>query len=450
MTAGAIPLQLMRYAASLMLGLLLQQLYNAVDAAIVGQFVSKDALAAVGTTSSIQNIMLGLMNGLSAGTSVVIAQYFGAHDEAMLKKAVHSVVVLTLILGAFCTAAGLAAISPLLRLMDTPEEIFPQAQGYLSICTSGYMFWFVYNMGASILRAVGDSRRPLLFLIIAALLNTLLDLLFIVRWRMGVEGAALATVISQGVSAIIVTTVLVRSSEVYRVDMRKIRLDNVSLKRILMIGLPTAFQQMLSAFSNTYVQGYINFFGADCMAGWSVHAKMDALILTPMDAVAMASATFVGQNYGARNESRLRSGVRWACVLGVSVTAVLVGLMFIYVRPVVAIFNNDPAVLKYAVRIVTLVIPFYPLCCINVVCASTLRGCGYAKVSSAIVLFSYVLFRQVYLYVVSHAGNVFEEIIFAYPAGWIISCVLHVMFYYKRVIPDNRKLLSTQTGGSVT
>lgn len=387
MTEGAIPSALIRFAMPMMLGLLLQQLYSTVDAAIVGRYVSKEALAAVGSTSSILQLMIGLMNGICTGTSVVIGQYYGARDETQLQKAIQASSIVMLVMSTLCMIFGLILVEPLLRIMKTPADVFTQAKRYLSICILGFPFLFVYNMGAAILRAVGDAKRPLVFLAAAAVLNSLLDVLFIVAFGMEVEGAAAATIVSQGISAILVTLVLKNCSDIYRIEFRRTDIDKTIIKRIMLIGLPIAFQQMLNAFSSTYVQSYINFFGADCMAGWSVHAKMDALLLTPMDAIGMASATFVAQNYGAKKVSRLHNGVKWACYLGISMTVFLVSMMLILVRSAASFFNNDPNVIEYTVRIVTLIIPFYPICSINAVFASALRSCGYSKQSSYIVMF---------------------------------------------------------------
>lgn len=438
MTEGAIPAALMRFAVPMVFGLLLQQLYNTVDAAIVGRYVSKEALAAVGSTSSILQLMIGLMNGVSIGAGVVVAQCYGAGDEAGLQRAVRASAAVTLAMGALCMLLGFALVSPLLRLMKTPDDVFEQARKYLSICVLGFPFLFVYHMGAAVLRAVGDAKRPLCFLAAAAVLNTALDLLFIVGFGLGVEGAAVATILSQGVSAVLVAAVLGRRMGI-SIDFRRGQIDGEIMKRIMVIGLPTALQQMLNAFSSTYVQSYVNAFGADVMAGWSVHAKMDALLLTPMDAVGMASATFVAQNYGAGKTERLRRGVKVACCLGVAMTAVLVGIMLIFVRPAAALFNRDRNVIAYTVRIVTLIIPFYPICSINSIYASALRGCGYAKQSSCLIMLSYVLFRQVYLLVAKGAGNHFESIILVYPLGWVLSCALHGIWYHQRVLPEMKR-----------
>lgn len=376
------------------------------------------------------------MNGVSTGAGVVVAQYYGAHDETKLQKSVCASTAVTLVMGVLCTLLGFILISPLLRIMKTPDDVFVQAKRYLSICTLGFPSLFVYNMGAAVLRAVGNAKRPLYFLAAAAVLNSLLDLLFIVGFNMGIEGAATATVLSQVVSAILVSVILIRSASAYGIEFRRERIDKNIVKKIMLIGLPTALQQMLNAFSSTYVQSYINFFGADCMAGWSVHAEMDALLLTPMDAVDMASATFVAQNFGAKKSDRLRKGVKWACCLGAGMTGVLVGVMLIFVRPAAAFFNNDPNVIAFAMRIVTMIIPFYPICSIGVIYASALRGCGYAKQSSGIIMFSYVIFRQIYLLIASNLGNHFVSIILVYPFGWVLSCVLHIIWYQRRLIPN--------------
>ena len=300
MTQGSIWRQLIEFSLPMMIGLIFQQLYNTVDTIVVGQFVGKEALAAVGTTSSIINMLVGFAAGLSTGSSVIISQCYGSRDHEGLHKAVHTSISITFILAVAFTALGVLWADTLLRLQSTPEDVFPEAHTYLTIYFSGLLGLLLYNMGSGILRAVGDSRRPLYFLVFSAVINTALDLIFVVVLGMGVEGVAYATIIAQFLSALLTLFVLTRDHAPYGIHWNRLCIDLPTLKRIISIGLPSGIQQAITSFSNVFVQGYINFFGSACMAGWSSYNKLDAFTLIPMQAIAMASTTFVGQNYGAR------------------------------------------------------------------------------------------------------------------------------------------------------
>lgn len=270
--------------------------------------MGKEALAAVGTTSSIINTLVGFAAGLSTGASVVISQCYGSHDHKGLHHAVHTSICVTFLLGAAFTAVGILGADTLLRLQSTPEDVFTEAHTYLTIYFSGMLGLLTYNMGSGILRAVGDSRRPLYFLVFSAIVNTILDLVFVVLLGMGVEGVAYATIIAQFLSAALTLWVLTRDHAPYGIHWGHLSIDVPTLKRIISIGLPSGIQQAITSFSNVFVQGYINFFGSACMAGWSSYNKLDAFILIPMQAIAMASTTFVGQNFGARQIERARQG----------------------------------------------------------------------------------------------------------------------------------------------
>ena len=429
MTAGPIGRHIVRFALPLMLGLLFQQLYNTVDTVVVGQFVGKEALAAVGSTSSIINMLVGLCAGLSAGASVVISQSYGAHDAKKLSLAVHTTVTVTFLLALVATFAGMLIVRPMLRLMDTPQDVLPVAATYLTIYFAGIGGLLVYNMGSAILRAVGDSRRPLYFLCVSATLNIVFDLLFVVAFGWGVEGVAFATVVAQALSAALVLWVLSRDRAAYGLRWRKLGLDRPALHRIFALGLPASVQQGLTSFSNVFVQSYINFFGSACMAGWSSYNKLDSLILVPIQAIGLASTTFVGQNYGARQLPRARRGVRRAIALSASVALGLTAVVMILARPLVSLFSNEEEVIAFGVYFVRLVSPFYAAMCFNQIFAGALRGIGKAKVPMVVMLFSFVAFRQGYLFAVRQLGNSLTMVAMAYPFGWILcSVLLYVCF----------------------
>lgn len=434
MTQGTIWRQLLSFAVPMAIGLLFQQLYNTVDTIVVGRFVGKEALAAVGSTSSIINMLVGLSAGLSTGASVVISQCYGAHDHKNLHDAVHTTISVTLLMSVLATGLGLLIVRPMLVMMSTPDDVMEQAHTYLSIYFMGFAGLFVYNMGSGILRAVGDSRRPLYFLVFSAVLNTVFDLLFVIVFELGVAGVAYATILAQFLSAALVLFVLTHEHTAYGIRWRDIRLDVPMFKRILSIGLPSAVQQGITAFSNVFVQGYINFFGSACMAGWSSYNKLDVFILIPMQAISLASTTFVGQNYGAKKYSRARKGVTQALGMSIVITAVLAVVVILCSRTLIQLFTNDPEVAAFGVRFIALISPFYVACCFNQIYAGALRGVGNAKIPMLIMLFSFVLFRQGYLLVAKLLGNSLTAISLAYPMGWVMCSILLAIFYRRSAL----------------
>ncbi|MEG2481440.1 MAG: MATE family efflux transporter, partial [Clostridia bacterium] len=299
MTTGVIWKQLVSFSVPMAIGLLFQQLYNTVDTIVVGQFVGKEALAAVGSTSSIINMLVGACAGLATGTSVMVSQCYGAHDHRRLHDAVHTTIAATLLLSVLMTGLGLLLVDPMLHLMAMPADVYGSAKEYLTIYFAGIGGLLIYNMGSGILRAVGDSRRPLYFLCFSAIVNVVFDLLFVIQFHMGVAGVAYATILSQFLSAMLVLFLLSNDSAAYGIRWRELRIHRSMLKGILSIGLPSGIQQAITAFSNVFVQSYINFFGSACMAGWSSFNKIDVFMLIPLQAIALASTTFVGQNVGA-------------------------------------------------------------------------------------------------------------------------------------------------------
>lgn len=429
MTQGTIWKLLLEFAIPMAIGLLFQQLYNTVDTIVVGQYVGKEALAAVGSTGSIVNMLVGLCAGLSTGAGVVISQCYGAHDYKKLHDAVHTTILLTFILCAIATGLGIFIVSPMLHFMDTPADVFPQAKEYLSIYFMGISGLLIYNMGSGILRAVGDSRRPLYFLCFSAAVNITFDLLFVVRFGLGIAGVAYATILSQFLSAILVLFVLTRSDAPYRIQWQHIGIRMDTLRRILAIGLPSGVQQAITSFSNVFVQSYINAFGSVCMAGWSSYNKLDIYVLIPVQSIALASTTFVGQNFGAKNLARARQGVRQALSMSLVVTALLSGLVILFARPLISLFTPEQDVIAFGVRFITIISPFYILICFNQIFGGALRGIGKARIPMIVMLSSFVLFRQIYLFVNRLLGGEFLAVALAYPAGWVLCSILMTIFY---------------------
>ncbi len=434
MTQGSIMGHLLQFAVPLTIGLLFQQLYNTVDTMVVGQFVGKEAQAAVGSTGSIINTVVGFCSGLATGATVVISQRYGAKDDTGLSHAVHTSLVLTFILSVLATILGLLFIDPMLRFMATPEDVMQEAHIYLFIYFSGVSGVLFYNMGSGILRAVGDSRRPLIFLILSALLNTVLDLVFVLGFHMKVDGVAYATIISQIISALLILFALMREDGAYGLRIKKLWIERDSLSQILKIGMPTAIQSAVTAFSNVFVQSYVNEFGSACMAGNSIYGKIDAFAMIPLQAISMSSTTFVGQNWGAKKSRRTREGVNTALIMSFVSTLILGSAVFILAPYIVRLFSPDMEVVEYGVRFIRIVTPFYLVMLVHAILSGALRGVGDATGPTIIMLASFVAFRQVYLAVTKSMGLGFVAVALAYPVGWALCGVLMTIRYRKSVL----------------
>ncbi len=434
MTQGSIRRHLIEFAIPMAVGLLFQQLYNTVDTLVVGNFVSKEAQAAVGSTGSIINTVVGFCAGLATGASVIISQRYGAHDEEGLQKSVHTTIAVTILLSLIATGVGLLIIDPMLHFMQTPDDVWNEARQYLTIYFSGVSGILFYNMGSGILRAVGDSRRPLLFLIMSALLNTVLDLIFVLVFGMKVDGVALATVLAQVISALATLVTLTKEKSAYGIRWRKMRVDRESLSGILKIGLPSSIQAAITSFSNVFVQSYINAFGSACMAGYSVYNKLDAFVLIPVQALAMSSTTMVGQNWGAEKHLRARESVSTAIRLSLISTAALGIVAFLAARQLIGLFSPDPEVVSYGVRFIQIVTPFYLMICFNQIYAGALRGIGDATAPTVIMLCSFVVFRQIYLYITKVLNVGFISVALAYPMGWILCSILLAIRYRRSLL----------------
>jgi putative MATE family efflux protein len=440
MTQGVIWRQLLSFSVPMAIGLIFQQLYNTVDTVVVGRFVGKEALAAVGSTGSIVNMLVGFCAGLATGASVTISQCYGAHDHQKLSDAVHTTIVITMALCVVMTGIGLVIVDPMLRMMGTPDDVMEAARTYLKIYFAGLGGLLLYNMGAGILQAVGDTRRPLYFLCFSAVVNTILDLLFVLAFGMGVEGVAYATIIAQFLSAVLVLWVLSHDDTPYGIHWNRLRVSVEMLKRIFRIGMPAALQQIITSFSNVFVQGYINAFGSACMAGWSSYGKLDSFILIPVQSIAMASTTFVGQNYGAKNLPRARKGVYKALMISLVITALVSALVMLFARPLISLFTADAEVLAYGVHFTLIVSPFYLMICFNQVYAGALRGIGLARAPMLVMIGSFVVFRQIYLLVNRLLGNSFLAVSLAYPVGWVLCSTLLTILYFRSPLGKAKRM----------
>ncbi len=433
MTAGSISRLLLLFAVPLLLGNMFQLLYNTIDALVVGNFVGKDALAAVGSTTSIINIAVFFFNGVSVGGGVVISQYFGARDLEKLHRAIETTMVMTFAFSVFFTFAGVQTVPFMLRFMKTPADVMEAASVYLRIYFGGISGLLIYNMASGILRAVGDTRRPLLFLIFCSVVNTVLDLLFVIVFGAGIAGVAYATILSQFISAAAVLILLSRTSDIYKLTWNDLRPDWAILGRILRVGLPAGIQSMITSFSNVFVQSYINVFGSSCMAGWSCYNKLDQFVFLPIQSMANASTTFVSQNIGARKVKRANRGTVTAVLLSVSITVVTVIVLMVFSGPLVGMFNRDPAVIDYGVLFMRMNMGFLAFNAVNHVLAGSLRGRGDAKAPMVIMISTFVVLRQIYLYTVTHyVVNSAYVVGFGYPVGWMSCCLVELLYFRLR------------------
>jgi putative MATE family efflux protein len=451
MTEGSIISHLIGFSIPLLLGNVFQMLYNTVDSIVVGNFVGKQALAAISSTTMIVNIMIFFFNGFSIGGGVVISRYFGAKKMEDLHRAVETTIAVTILFGIFFTFAGFLLVPAMLRLMSTPDDVFPQAKVYLQIYFSGALGLLIYNMGSGILRAVGDTRRPLYFLIFTSVLNTVLDLVFVIVFRAGIAGAAIATILSQFLSAILVLMLLCGTDDIYKLTWHDLRIDLSILRNILEIGLPAGLQSMITSVSNVFVQSYINGFGSGCMAGWGAYNKLDSFIFLPINSLSQAATTFVGQNIGAERQDRADAGAVRAVTMAVGVTAFIGTILVIFAPGATSLFTRDEEVIYYGALFLRMNTYFLMFNAVNHVLAGALRGMGESKVPMYCMLTCFVLIRQLYLFIGSRIAYNPYVVGFGYPVGWMTCCVLELSYYLIRIRGRKNEntvtIVSTKTPG---
>ena len=432
MTSGSIVKQIILFSLPLMLGNVFQMLYNTVDMIVVGNFVGKEALAAVGSTSMITNMAVFFFNGFSVGASVVIARQFGSDNQERLHSAIETTMAMTFLISAVFTVLGVFGVGPMLRFMATPEDVFPQASVYVRIYFWGIAGLLIYNMGSGILRSVGDTTRPLYFLILTSLMNIVLDLLFVVVFHAGIAGVAYATIISQFVSAGLILLLLTRTDDIYKLTWHDLHIDKDHLKMIFSVGLPAGIQSVITAFSNVFVQSYINYFGSDVMAGWSTYNKLDQFVMLPMQSMAAAATTFVSQNVGAGKEERAENGTVITVGLALAVTGVIILIIYLFAPASIQLFSSEPEVIRYGSLFIRTNMLFISFNVINHTLAGALRGRGDSRGPMVIMLTSFVVIRQIYLFVMTRfIMNTPRVVGFGYPVGWTACAILEVLYYLR-------------------
>ena len=431
MTSGVIWKELLLFSIPLLLGNLFQLLYNTVDSIVVGNFVGHQALAAVGASTPLINMLIGFFMGVAAGAGVLVSRFFGARKLEELHIAVHTFVAFTFLFGVLMMVAGITLTPLFLQWMGTPADIMDMAVLYLRIYFLGIIPTMLYNSGAGILQAVGDSRRPLCFLTIASVLNIILDLVFVIQLNMGVAGVAWATLIAQTVSCILVAVTLLRSKESYQIIPKKIRIDKPMLMQIVRLGIPSGLQQMIVSFSNVLVMSYVNRFGSAAIAGFSSANKFDNFLGLPVNSFMLAITTFVGQNMGAKQIERVKKGINTCMFMGIGIVIAIGIPAYLFSDLCIRMFSKEADVIYYGSWMMRTLVPFYSILNIAQVLTGAVRGTGNTTVPMLINVFYYCIIRQVFLAVAMMFVNSIVVVFWSYPLTWTLSAVT-LFIYYKR------------------
>ncbi len=433
LTTGSISKGIIAFSVPIFLGYLFQNLYNSVDSMVVGQYVSKHALAAVTSCASVSNIIVGFFTGLSTGVTVILSKRFGAKEYDRLHTAIHTSILFSIIMGAVMAVLGVLLSPALLRAIDCPTDVFPLATEYLRLYLFGCMFTSIYNVASGVLRSVGDSNTPFKFLVCSSLINIVLDYFFVVFLKLGVSGVGMATIISQGVACLLSFRNLTKTNDVHKVVLKDLAIDGATLKEIINIGLPAALQTCLISLSNAFVQKYINGFEADAMAGVGAAQKVDVFVSMPAQSVGLAITTYVSQNLGAKREDRIRDGIKSSIIITAIATFSLAIPAWLFADKLVVIFNDDPNVIAYGVAMMKTVLPLYILLGLNSIYAGVVRGYGYSKEVMIISLFAMVLCRQVFLAVTMAINHSIYNVYIGYPFAWGITALITYIFYLWKI-----------------
>ncbi len=431
MTSGSIWKTIVLFAIPLIFGNLLQQTYNTIDSMIVGNYVGSNALAAVGSSTALINLFISFAQGISVGSGIIVAQSLGSNKLKDVKLSVHTSLAIALVLGAIISILGYIFAPWLLMKMETPKEVMAESIDYLRVFSMGLIFNVLYNMEAGILNAVGNSKRSLLYLAIASMINVILDILFIEFFAMGVSGAAIATNISQGLSALLALLFLMRVPEIYKVRLKKIKLHGDMALRIIKVGIPTAVQGTVISFSNVIMQSSVNVFGSMTMAGFGAFIKIDGFNILPVLSLSLAITTFAGQNYGGGKIDRVKKGMWMTLSMSIIYTIISGTMLYTFAPKVIALFTKDQAVIEAGVLATKFFCPFYFLLAIMHSLAGTVRGTGKTVPPMIIMLLSLCLFRILAAKFVIPHYNTIENVYMLYPISWLIGAVLMVAYTFK-------------------
>lgn len=432
-TEGIIWKQLLIFFFPILLGSFFQQLYNTIDAIVVGRFVGKNALAAVGGSAGlIINLVVSFFMGLTAGASVIVSQFFGSQNKEKVNDSIHTIYAFSIIGSVLITVVGILLSPWILALMNTPEELMADSVLYLRIYFAGIFFVFIYNTGSGLLRALGDSKRPLYCLIVCCIINVILDLVMVLVFHMGIAGAAVATLIAQAISAVLVTWFLMSSRELCQFSLRRIRIHPETLKSELILGFPGGLQYAMYSISNMIVQSALNKFGTNTAAAWAAYGKMDAIFWMISGAFGIAITTFVGQNYGAGKIERVKKSILVCTGMDFAVS-VFMTLFFIFLRvPLFHIFVEDASVVEIGSRMLILIAPFYSAFVITEILSGALRGIGDVMIPMFITTGGICLLRVVWILVVVPLYPTLTVTLLNYPVSWVLTSMLFLIYYFYR------------------
>lgn len=432
MTSGSIWKQILRFSIPLILGNLFQQMYSIVDSIIVGNVVGSDALAAVGASGSIIQLLIGFIIGASAGAGVVTSQYYGAQNEEGVRKSVHTTIAIAIVCGVIISVVGVVSTNWILEMMDTPEEVFDDAAAYLRWFFAGHFFAVIYNLLAGILNAVGNSKRALIFLVIATVCNIVLDILFVAVFKWGVVGAAIATDLSQAVSCVCILVYMYHSKQPYRIRFKDIGFHDNLLKRIIVLGLPTGVQNIIISLSNVILQASVNSFGATVMASYAAFNRIDGFILLPVLSIGTAATTFAGQNYGAKKIERILDGLKISVGMGTIYSIVAAAVMLVAGPYIIQIFTTEQAVIDAGVKMMWYMYPFYWLLAMFHIALGSVRGVGKTMESMMISVFSLCVCRVIWIFTAVKMWHHLFTLSMAYSVTWLIGAVIVLIYLKKR------------------
>ena len=430
-TEGVIWKQLLLFFFPILIGTFFQQLYNTVDTIIVGQFVGTEALAAVGTTGTVINLLVGFFVGVASGATVIISQYFGANDRENLSKSVHTSMALAVAGGVVIMVIGIVTARPTMLAMGVPDDIMDDAVLYMNVYYLGIIGNLIYNIGTGVLRAIGDSRMPLYVLIVCCLANVVLDLLFVVVFHWGVFGVAFATILSQLISAVLLMIRLMGTQEAYRVELCKIRFHKDILRNVVRIGLPAGLQSVMYSFSNILIQASINSFGTTAIAAWAAIGKIDGFIWMVMNAFGIAVTTFAGQNFGARQYDRMKRCTRVGLGMCLGTIIALSALLFIFRYQLLMFFTGDAEVVNIGAQFYLVLAPSYFTFVFIEILSGAIRGAGEALQPMLITCIGVCGLRVVWILLVVPYWHTMQMVAMNYPVSWVITAVIFVIYYLR-------------------
>ncbi len=429
--------KILSFSIPLMLSGMLQLLFNAADIVVVGRFAGNEALAAVGSTSSLINLLVNLFIGLSVGANVLVARFYGAGQKKELSEMVHTAITTSLVSGVILIFVGIVLAEPALRMMDTPEDVINQAVLYMRIYFVGMPVMMAYNFGSAVLRAVGDTKRPLYYLLVAGIINVVLNLIFVIVFNMGVAGVALATVISQVVSAVLVLRCLMRSDSDYKLELKQLRIVRDKLFKMVQIGVPAGLQGALFSISNVLIQSSVNSFGSIAMAGNTAAGNLEGFVYTAMNALHQTAISFTGQNFGAQKYKRIGKILLQCQAIVIAVGLVMGNAVYFFSDILLKLYSTDVEVIEYGVLRLSIICTTYCLCGMMDVMVGSLRGMGYSVMPMLVSLSGACLFRVIWIYTIFQQNRTLKCLYWSYPISWTVTFLVHLFCFiivYRKLI----------------